>query len=243
MKSVTSRNSILDTKPNSHLRLFLSVDVAGSTALKNELNHNTLKKWVKDACHARQCSPESVPEELFPNAMEIDWAATLEDVFHNIHSSLLIEIGKRKITEIPYPIHPWKALGDELIYSFPVASPRQASQLVNAFLSTVRTVDAACTSDNKRIRVKGSAWLAGFPLRNRIINLPMPGLITKDKQVDYPYPREDYLGPDMDIGFRIGKCSYPGMCVASMNLVELLARETGNQQMRDPHLDISDVLL
>ena len=39
---------------------------------------------------------------------------------------------------------------------------------------------------------------------------------------------EDFLGPDIDTGFRIGKCTQPGMLVVSVEMAELLSEAPGD---------------
>jgi hypothetical protein len=110
-------------------------------------------------------------------------------------------------------VEPWKAVGDELIYVFEVCSRRQLHWIVIAFLAALRRIDSAIADQNSQhnLRLKGSAWVAGFPVRNRQVRLP-------GKQEAF-----DYLGPEVDAGFRIGKCTRPGMLAVSVELAELLA--------------------
>ncbi|MBF0138634.1 MAG: hypothetical protein HQL65_20605, partial [Magnetococcales bacterium] len=65
---------------------------------------------------------------------------------------------------------------------------------------------------HSNLSLKGTAWTAGFPIRNRRVVVEH----SKGRQV------EDFIGPDMDIGFRLSKLARPGPIVASMDLVDLL---------------------
>ena len=220
----------------SQLRLFLSVDILGSTALKGEANYQTIAAHLRVLQNAANASvPEALPVGALPSLDEYDWVAIQQNTFGDFHS----EFSKNAQAEVrsPYEVFPWKALGDELIYSLRLESRAQATKLVTHFLSSLRLIDRQLSSKG-RIRLKGTAWVAGFPIRNRIVRIPAPSVFYEQgsQRVPFPYPREDFWGPDMDIGFRLSKCTYPGMCVASANLVELLATAESNDQVRFAHV-------
>lgn len=61
--------------------------------------------------------------------------------------------------------------------------------------------------------VKGTAWLAGFPVNNVEI------ISNDDSQNSV-----DYIGPSIDIGFRLTKFSNPGKFVVSIELAYLLTK-------------------
>ncbi len=112
-----------------------------------------------------------------------------------------------------------------MIYSFVIKSHDDLHEKVIAFLKTIREIDKILLEKN-HIRLKGTAWTAGFPVRNREINFPFP------KIEKYPYPRKDFLGPDMDIGFRLGKTTWPGILSVSMELAYLLGECESKSQVR-----------
>jgi len=247
------------TDPNtftqSELRLFLSVDISGSTALKNRKNHTGLLEEYENRKRALRTfadkgligkpavdlddGAESVQGILHDySAEDFDWAAILERRFQDFHSAFAKELLNRGLDDLANEIDffLWKALGDELIYSFKISCRKQLHNLVLSFLRVIRNFDREDVS-RKLIRLKGSGWVAGFPVRNRIVKFPGPQLYRKGKDdsctVEHPYPRTDYLGPDMDTGFRIGNCGYPGFMVISMELAELLGEAPGElQQVR-----------
>jgi hypothetical protein len=87
--------------------------------------------------------------------------------------------------------------------------------------------------------LKSSAWIAGFPIRNRKVELPMAKLKLEGQgpeDAPYPYPRIDYLGPDMDTGFRLGKWTWPSLCVVSVELAQLLGECETTSQIRLRHV-------
>ncbi|MFH1498887.1 MAG: hypothetical protein ABII82_13800 [Verrucomicrobiota bacterium] len=108
---------------------------------------------------------------------------------------------------------PWKFIGDEIAYSIEVHSHAQISQLLDAFIRTVRgyapTQSAGRMASN--LKLKGCAWVAGFPVGNACIE------VYGDSG-----KREDYLGPCVDTGFRIARLADTRRFAISAELAWLL---------------------
>jgi len=214
---------------SSEIRLFLSVDISGSTILKSIYNHSTLLSKYK----SRRASADLV-KILFPNISGeqvdsilykglkdecSDWAAVIEEHFHGFH-----QMFEKKLKEYKLPkglsfdsknILPWKSIGDELIYSIKLNNAGSLHVFLYNFISAIEEYNSRLKQGNQ-IGMKGTAWTAGFPVRNRIINIPGN--------------QKDYLGPDMDIGFKLKSCVKAGFVVVCMNIVDLVGRfETTNQ--------------
>ena len=216
---------------DSHLRVFLSADLVGSTKLKNDLNQQSL--WEKFEARQgliqrlRSLQPDvqlndvatqrAVLQSLGIGEEDFDWATVVGSFYHGFHNQFAAELkdSKNKHSEIDEDCRPWKAIGDELLYQFPVKNRRQLFWIVVSFLKAIRRSDKTFQekdqSNRRGLRLKGTAWVAGFPVRNRVIELPALE------------STEDFLGPDIDTGFRIGKCTRPGMMVVSVELAELLS--------------------
>jgi hypothetical protein len=221
---------------DSQLRLFLSVDILGSTALKGEANYQTISAHLRMLEKAvGKDAPDNLPASALPSLDEYDWVAIQQNTFGDFHSDFSKSV-QSEVTS-PYEIFPWKALGDELIYSIRLESRESAARFVTRFIASLRLIDGRLASKG-RIRLKGTAWIAGFPIRNRVVQIPGPTLFYKQglEDVLFPYPKEDFWGPDMDIGFRLSRCTFPGMCVASAGLVELVAEAKSNDQVRFAHV-------
>lgn len=233
------------------LRLFLSVDIVGSTALKHRRNHHELHELYRsatDVIDSMGSAPLSADQRgSFDAALlrslggrDLDWARIVERCFSEFHARLQQELAgawrngqdraRQGVALRDYERHPWKAIGDELVYSVRVDSVAHAHQLLTAFLRAVRAEDAKWSHDTQpEIRLKAAGWIAGFPVNNRKVQLPMlhahPGVAGARVAGASPWPKMDYLGPDIDIGFRIGKCTWAGMCVVSLALAEFLASD------------------
>lgn len=179
---------------NRGLRLFLSVDIAGSTTFKQRHNKGN-------------------PEE--------SWVATFTGFF--VEFTQLFFTNAEKENSVAYErTELWKALGDELIFSAPVESLAETDALISAFYNTMQEYRKGLRG--KQMDLKGTVWTAGFPSRNKLISIPR-GKLHDEAEVDY-------LGPDMDIGFRLGKLATPGPIVASMDLASLYFSSEDKRNMR-----------
>jgi hypothetical protein len=293
----------IESLTDSKLRLFLSVDIGGSTALKNKKNHTRLLDTYDDRKKtlerlSRGQIPASSQEEnenmggqegtspevgslrlldftlddtekciktiLYDWAIEVfDWATILQYWLSEFHGDLfkVLEEVKEIDTQGGIDKYFWKAVGDELIYVFDIDSPEQIHHLVVSFLKVVRQYDSYQVAKDQVVRFKASGWTAGFPVRNRRIRFRGPKLYTADvtesanrkafatkecsgrdqcvrpedchRFTEYQPEKTDYLGPDIDAGFRIGDHAHPGIMVISMDLAEMLGRAPEHlQQVR-----------
>lgn len=218
------------------IRLFLSVDIFGSTNLKNTKNYMNLLSRYSDLqkIHDRiinkptdtsKNSNDSIIYEILETE-ELDWTKIIKNTFLDFHNMFIKELNEKNLFL-------WKVLGDELIYSLKLDDGEDLQKKLLAFYKTLRNYDKQLC-DKKSIRLKGSAWVASFPIRNKVIEIPSPQLYFNEdnKYIKYPYPKEDYLGPEMDIGFRIGKCVAPGFIVVSIELAYLLGSVNSSDQFR-----------
>jgi hypothetical protein len=118
----------------------------------------------------------------------------------------------------------WKVLGDELIFVAVVRKRFEVLALVESFREALRIWNEDVRRGNERgpLMVKGAAWLAGFPLANAIF--------------EAADGREDYAGPSIDAGFRIGKLATPRRLALSVDLAWLLLKSDfpGNLHFNGP---------
>ena len=235
------------------LKLFLSIDISGSATYKNEANLQKLHTRIRqrqelfEAIHATLVSTEhkhiNIPKDqaselktLIDQSLytkipseEADWEETLQITFSTFHNTFrdYLNLNNSKTEEGTYNL--WKALGDEIIYVCNVESKIEIHRLVSAFSLALRRLDKKL-KETGNLRLKGTAWVANFPVRNRIVYFPFP---KTDKT---PFPREDYSGPDIDIGFRIGKEAWPGFLTLTMDLVTLLGNADTKLQINVSHV-------
>jgi hypothetical protein len=118
---------------------------------------------------------------------------------------------------------PWKALGDELVFSkrldtgFDVyqglCAAREAIIQGSEKLRQHREVRASSgDKDQYPVHLKGTAWLAGFPIKNMKVVGVRPGAA------------DDYIGPSIDLGFRLTKMSSPWRLAVSTPLAWMAAK-------------------
>ncbi len=251
-------------KDKSCLRLFLSVDVVGSTNLKGLVNHATLLRSYEQSekIHATLLNSYANDNQI-KNAMEAlqslddwedrqtrkllsdigfgvaDWATVLGDMLDGFHNTFIEKLQHNvDLSEIAEKIGDcvWKFLGDEMIYAIDLCDIKADQDIVHKlvveFTKALREIDkagVAAESESvppKALRMKGTAWTAGFPIRNRQITVP-----GKKEE-------SDFLGPDMDIGFRLREYSYPGILCMSLDLAYILAHvDTAHTAMCGSILD------
>ncbi len=222
-------------------RLFLSVDISGSSKLKTSKNNiqiftayqslMSIGRSILDATE-KDIDEKQLSDIIFNKILtkNLDWLDTINELFEDFDKTF-----KNKLSTTHHDtIFPWKVLGDELIYSISVDSREDIHDILMQFYITLRSIDKNL-KEKRAIRVKGSAWIASFPIRNKIIKVPSPELYYKDSdgnECPYLYPKEDYLGDEMDIGFRLGKCVFSGFMVVSMELAYLLGKVDSKSQFK-----------
>ncbi|MCT8335739.1 hypothetical protein NUH30_18785 [Leptospira sp. 85282-16] len=235
------------------LRLFLSVDIQGSTNLKNKLNYSTLNDDFVEKCnlilhlikqdlitcpanideitYSEKLALESIATNI-QERKHIDWLEAQSNLFQDFNSNFFANLTRNynpNLNAFDLEKFLWKSIGDELVYVFEVNTRDNIHNICLSFLATLYLLDQKFSQANY-YRLKASAWTAGFPIRNREIKFPFPQSFTRIENDEgefnydkYDYPRRDFIGPDIDIGFRIGKFCWPGVLTVSMDLAELLS--------------------
>lgn len=199
------------------LRLFMSVDLEGSTALKNETGILPLKNM--DEVKSKIDLFPGWHKAIFEFFYEFDDLNRLiqseYSLFRNIHGQPKIENPKVFFPQI------WKRKGDEIIYSVEIIDSYHFVYCLIFFLTSIAKYRENFGIESQDVRendVKATIWLAGFPLVNTETAFINPesqirhhsrslstlnnliGLYRIDNTDDN---RIDYIGPSVDIGFRI----------------------------------------
>ncbi|SLJ86940.1 hypothetical protein [Novosphingobium mathurense] len=168
-------------------RLFLSVDMVGSTQFKATRNAKGPGGWM----------------EIF------------RTFFTNFPLMLVGQMGFEFLDEDETPVvDVWKAMGDEAIFTAQPSSAEELTGILRVLLRTMRLYEAN-HFETLPLRLKGTAWLADFAENN--IALEIPELSSDDAA-----PHLDFIGPDLDLGFRLSKYARPASLVLSLDLVETL---------------------
>lgn len=169
------------------LRLFLSVDMVGSTQFKARFTGKGSEGWLD----------------------------TFRAFFTNFPLMLAGQLAFEFLEDDDTPaVDVWKVMGDEVIFVAEPSSAEELTSILRALLRTMKLYEAS-HFDLLPLRLKGTGWLADFGEHN--IELDIPELSASDVA-----PHVDYIGPDLDLGFRISKFARPASLVLSLDLVELL---------------------
>lgn len=109
----------------------------------------------------------------------------------------------------------WKTLGDEILFKFVITHYRQTETIIISFIEAIREFRAIIKTRGLNspapIDVKGAGWLSEFPVQNaKLTGIPIA----------------DYIGPSIDIGFRIAKFADDRKFVVSIEVARLLLERT-----------------
>lgn len=205
-----------ETAPEYRIRLFLSVDLVGSTAYKSK-DGNTNLKWIK----AFQKFYGEFPKQFAKN-----YKAICADT---------PEVSPDEAENLPKV---WKTIGDEILFVNRVNSITHLGAYVRAFSDTLiefgREVHSAFA-----LNTKGNGWIAAFPNPNRSIHLSVNGsdpligendVLTEEFEaaVDATPSNYDFLGKGIDGGFRIARNSSIESLTISPALAYLLCEAKRN---------------
>lgn len=174
------------------LRLFLSVDMVGSTEFKARFTGQGADGWLS--------------------------------VFRTFFTEFpLMAAGQIGFAFLDDPVTPaidvWKVMGDEVLFTVDPQSPEELTTILVALLRTMRLYEAKHFPDMP-LRLKGTAWLADVDGPNIRVEIPE---LSSGAGAHF-----DFIGPDIDLGFRITRFARPGVMVVSLEVLEaVLAAANG----------------
>ncbi len=155
------------------------------------------------------------------------WLEAFETFFKEVPLVLMGQFATAfAITDDLPDISVWKVIGDEILFRAQARSAEEALLITEAFYRTIVMYDARFF-ERWPLRIRGCCWAARFPGRNIEIKIPeMAG-------VGYV----DYLGPDVDLGFRLITQVDRGQVILSLNLAEALASLPERRGMQFHYVD------
>jgi hypothetical protein len=169
-------------------RLFLSVDMVGSTEFKARFTGQGAEGWL----------------------------ATFKAFFTNFPLMAAGQVGFEFLDDDRTPdIAVWKVMGDEVVFTTQPETPEEVTSVLLALLRTMRLYEDK-HFEALPLRLKGTAWLADTDGSN--IEIEIPELSSGQGA------HLDYIGPDIDLGFRIAKFARPGTMVISLDVLEVILR-------------------
>lgn len=113
----------------------------------------------------------------------------------------------------------WQVVGDEIIFQARPNDAQDAFRLVDAFYRSVLSFDKRLF-EKWALRIRGCCWAADLHERN--MEIEIPEMAGPGSGLGSVYC--DYLGPDIDAGFRIAAKADPGHVIISVDLAEALAK-------------------
>ena len=221
----------------SSLRLFLSVDVVGSTALKQRIPKRE-----------KAGEGKSVPAEPWFSPI-VQFYREIERRFFQEWQQYELKIAdKTKWPAGPAPEF-WKGAGDELIYTKRLTDHRQALVCLQAWIRAVNAYRTEFKKLNPTLDLKSAAWIAGFPVHNAEVFF-RSSAAEKEAVVEDGDPIysnlvllqkyrsansdnsiiRDFIGPSIDTGFRIATLASPRKLVVSVDLALILAHSIPKQR-------------
>jgi len=202
--------------PEYRVRLFLSVDLVGSTAFKARMGDPLDAKsspnpaWVQEMARFYRGFPDEL-ERAFQNlAKPNDWDVAVQ------------------------PPKVWKTIGDEIIFCCRLDCFDHLALCVRAFTIALDKYGQKLDGlERPGLDLKGYAWVAAFPYPNVTVRVfEQNSLAATDpdlpdekieKQADNNPSAFDFLGKDIDAGFRMGKNSSASSLTLSIELAALLS--------------------
>lgn len=220
------------------LRLFISADIVGSTALK--------QASAKTSEKAQQ---------------RISWLSKIQGFYLEAVSafeeqcSLHCESAENREKFGPQPVL-WKTIGDEVLFVKEIKSHQQMVAALQCWMKAVPRIRLFIQKNSARLDVKCTAWLAGFPLQNSEVALSTGivdvasvdgdwfvegGRILNKLYENGDSLREakiDYIGPSIDIGFRLAQFSSSRKFILSVDVAYILSLANAKDSIRDPVFDV-----
>lgn len=197
------------------VRLFLSVDLSGSTAFKNSKDGEARKSGAT------------------PN-----WVTIFQQFYSDFPSLYAAEFRKQTNASAGADVCPalWKAVGDELVFCGRITNKKSCAVALNAFIKTLHAYRWRLMDQGVNLNVKGAGWLAAFPEPNRTVQLRVkdgaPQLLPASEALEISADEEpfefDFLGKAIDTGFRVAKRAQPDRFVLSVQLARLVASDGPN---------------
>ncbi|MGK9338738.1 hypothetical protein [Sinorhizobium meliloti] len=212
------------------LRLFLSVDLVGSTAFK-QTNQNAFKVEEKS-------SPENIGEPWFSPIAQFykeverlfarEWQAYVDDFSAN---------NGWPAGEAPQL---WKSAGDELLYIKVLKDHREALATIICWKKAIDEYRHILHAQYPSLDLKCTAWLAGFPVTNTEVvfrrSVETGSIIDDDDPIyvnmsllhehhlnpNDPNLTKDFIGPSIDTGFRLCSLSSARKFIISVDLALML---------------------
>jgi hypothetical protein len=203
--------------PKYRSRLFLSVDLVGSTAFKAGRGSEA----IEQSAHPLWVWEINKFYQEFPATLRKRYSQHTDRPEHVVHAETFPSV--------------WKTIGDEIVFCCRVNSAEHLVCLVLAFTEALddygRILEVRC----KNLDVKGTAWLAAFPAPNVTVNVrsgPLADLPDEAMEIeaDKAPQQFDFLGRGIDCGFRLTRFSSTDKLTVSVELAFALCESANSNK-------------
>ncbi len=208
------------------LRLFLSADIVGSTSLKQS-----------------RARPAETAQDATSGPV---WFSAIQGFYFEAAQAFLSEWTHREAkSDRPKELYGdeptfWKSVGDEVLFVKVLGDHRQVITTLSCWMLAVERMRIFLKAENPSLDVKCTAWVAGFPFRNREVVIGRyPS--TDGRRVENYYQESgnllnaiynktdtygltvDYIGPSIDTGFRLTGFSSNRKMVVSIDIAYFIS--------------------
>jgi hypothetical protein len=140
----------------------------------------------------------------------------------------------------------WKSIGDEILFTDVLCSEAQVAAQVMAFYDALHIIDESVNEHG--LGVKGTIWTAGFPIRNKEVRFSMGEPSYTSVKGDHTDPEtgdniviagtwfNDFVGPEIDSGFRLTKHTSRRRILVSLDVADFLTRNNRPHPIRVHHV-------
>lgn len=213
------------------LKMFLSADIVGSTPLKQpfDLQEPSSKSWFWAEII------EAFYQDM-DDALKTAWETVASEISDALYGSDALQGNLKKIKSDYFgePPHFWKTVGDEVIFWKDMENDFQIWFTLCAWMEATDKVRRILREKGAKrgasLDLKCTAWVAGFPVRNTAILAPHKRKSASENDLFRTGTTEeisgsdlDFIGPAIDIGFRISQWSTSYKFHVSLDLAYLLA--------------------
>lgn len=174
------------------------------------------------------------------------WFSAIQGFYFEAAQAFLQEWSDRKSSsELPKELYGdepsfWKSIGDEVLFVKVLGDHRQVATTLTCWFRAVERIRTFLKAENSSLDVKCTAWVAGFPYRNREVVIGRyPSQDSRRVENYYQesgnllnqiYTGEntvglsvDYIGPSIDTGFRLTGFSSSRKMVVSVDVAYLIS--------------------
>ena len=136
-------------------------------------------------------------------------------IFNKFFESCKYYLKEHTKDSFRYDAKVWKMIGDEILFYLPVFSKEEIYHAPDCAFETLKNCIKILEFESERaLGVKGTLWISY--VKDYATDENADNIIIKEKEFDHY--NLDFLGPDIDIGFRISKFSFNGQLVIDAKL-------------------------